>query len=296
MDSTKQPQLIEVLDFRAHINPVLSWILASLVALFCGIMFNALLVNRDTVSRRTHLPAFGFIVFSSLAVSPSESLSSSIAIMLCLIALMNFSRLTFGGNSVSALFFGGFFIALASTALPELAFFMLIAAYIFADAKVGAFRAFFLTLIGFATAIYFTWTGYFMFDKGFVFVDHYLSGFELTTPSLIIDTKTALRNILLVVFGLLGLMSTLNSDAWRNVQPRRWLSFFLLLALSYGVIGLFIENDFGPTSIVSLALSVLMAHFFLIQKRQLLRQVVSLLLFAFAIAGQLISAQIISIN
>lgn len=289
-------QEIDILDFSFQMPSVASWILESFVILICSILINYLMTYRQVVVMRSHLPAFGFIVFSSFGITGSSALAISLSALLALLAFLNLAQLKTQKNPVSALFFGGLFIALSTALVPETAFLLIPALYILSEAKDGYGRSVFLLLVGFMTALYFLWTAYFLFDKGFVFIDTYLASFKFTLPSMLFKLSASIKLLLLVVFAAFGLLSTLASDAWKNVEPRRWLSMWLLMLATFSLVAVFSMVQTSLLAILAMGLAALISPFFLARKRKPIREFLFLALLILCLGFQLLSSQLIALN
>lgn len=289
-------QEIDILDFSFQMPSVASWILESFVILICSILINYLMTYRQVVVMRSHLPAFGFIVFSSFGITGSSALAISLSALLALLAFLNLAQLKTQKNPVSALFFGGLFIALSTALVPETAFLLIPALYILSEAKDGYGRSVFLLLVGFMTALYFLWTAYFLFDKGFVFIDTYLASFKFTLPSMLFKLSASIKLLLLVVFAAFGLLSTLASDAWKNVEPRRWLSMWLLMLATFSLVAVFSMVQTSLLDILAMGLAALISPFFLARKRKPIREFLFLALLILCLGFQLLSSQLIALT
>jgi len=286
-------QEIDILDFSFKMPSVATWILESFVILICSILINYLMTYRQVVVMRSHLPAFGFIVFSSFGITGDSALSISLSALLTLLAFLNLAQLKTLSNPVSALFFGGLFIALSTALVPETAFLLIPALYILSEAKDGYGRSLFLLLVGFMTALYFLWTAYFLFDKGFVFIDTYLASFKFTIPNMLFEASGSVKLLLLVLFTVLGLLSSLASDAWKNVEPRRWQSMWLLMLATFSVLAIFSTIQTNLLAIIAMGLAAIISPFFLARKRKPIREFLFLVLIVLCLGFQLISSQLI---
>lgn len=289
------PQEIDILDVSFSIHGVAAWLLESFVVLVVAVLLNFLLTSRQLVDRRTHLPAFGFIVFSSFGSVAGSMLMVQVSTLLALIAFICLAELKNEKNPVSALFFGGLFIALATTLVPETLFVLFPALYVLTESKIGYGRSIFLLILGFTTALYFIWTGYFLFDKGFVFIDTYLASFQFTLPKNAFEATGIAKLFMLLIFTSFGIISTIASDAWKNVEPRRWFSMWMASLLLFAVTALFSVVQVHLMGMIALGLAALTAPFFLSQKRRPLRETMFVVLLLAALLFQLAAADILAV-
>ncbi|MGB0432447.1 MAG: DUF6427 family protein, partial [Bacteroidia bacterium] len=270
--------------FGAYINATmqnkwLGYAATLLLGFFNSVIINSLFVERESSPRSSHLPAALFLILSGVASQPEYMLQNQLLVVFVLVALFFVQKLEFAVSEVSDTFFAGFFIALATTITPFAVALIVFVLLRVGNTRWGFLRVLFLLIVGFIVPLYLIWTINFLFNNGNVFIESYT---QLYSFSFIGISSKLTDQITLIFFGLIGLISifsTLNSSAYKNVNPRGWLQLWMLFAGTYLIVGLFIKGQNGAFQLAITPVAGFVSFTILGEKRKLLRKLVFYLIF-----------------
>lgn len=271
-------------------RPVLLLVVESLIVVVNGVLINYLLILQEIVPRKTHLPAAILILSSAILLPGQGSISLQLAILFATISSIQLTTLTNKSNLVSGSFFSGVFIALASIVLPYVGILLVHSLLAIRMAKGSNLRMSLLQLLGFLVLIYFFWTGFFLFDHGLGFIENYLSGFRFSISSVFKNYEeipkigTAFTLFLVLIAGF----TSLNHSIMRNVAPRGWMVYWMVMGIVFFLVGTLQENHIPAFSLSLIPLSAILTLFLLTERRKQLKGFLFLLFAAVAILQQVV--------
>lgn len=270
------------------------WLGDALLALINGVIINFLLIHHEIVPRKTHLPAAIFVLSSAVLIPGLGAFPMLLTVLFLAFSTVQLSSLTNNSNLVSGSFFSGAFIGLASIVTSWASIFLIHSLLGIRLAKGSNVKMWMLQLLGFGMMIYFFWTGFFLFNHGFSFIENYLSGFRFSLSHVVINYN-ALPKMGLVVVALLAITSTLTvfgRPIMRNVTPRGWMVYWLGMGATFVLVGLLLADHRQAFSIALIPISATLTLFLLIEKRKALRNVLFLVFILTVIAQQVLTMRL----
>lgn len=274
----------------------LEFCLVSIIAFFNSAILNALLIEKDNSPRGSHVPAAIFILVSSIVSLPHLFLQNQLAVIFILTAVFFVQKLEDRTNVVNDSFFAGFFICLSSMFYPLVALLLILVLFRVVNTKWSVIRVFFLTIIGAIIPLYLIWTAYFLGNNGAGFVDAYFAAYQFTVSNLEFNIANKLSLGFFIVIGLLSVFSMMSSDSWKNVQPRGWLQFWLIIAIIFFTFGLVFKSQNAAFQIAIIPISGFLSFTILGSKRKILRSILFYLLLLVALLDQANSIALINLQ
>lgn len=209
---------------------------SSLAISISGILFNRILADYELIPRSTHLPAAGFILLAALLPNVLGEPFTVLGILMLSIGVFHFIGLQKDIESISELFFTGFFIAIGSFATPGIWPIMLLNLLIVLVLKANPLRPFIMLLVGFAMPYYMVWSGFMLVDQGYSFISSAALDLRPSFNGLVFTLADLL---VMAFFFLLTLQSTIKVLASKDYMVLKlrswyryllWYSFFAVLA------------------------------------------------------------------
>jgi hypothetical protein len=260
-------------------QPILHYSIGVVLLFINSLLLQSLVSNTGIQPRITHLSAAVYMLASGWVLAPNMVLPNLLGTLFCLFAVHSLHRLEMSANEASPAFFSGFLLSISLLFQP-----LLLVLFVFFLYKSLSFRwsigkILYLMLLGMCMPLYFIWTLYFMWDKGYLLFTEirnlFMIGikYEMSKSYLLV-----LVSPFIALVGLAG-WSVMASDAWKNVAPRSWLNFWwassiILVLLGRATLGLneglyFLSLPFGAS----------MPFFLLAPNRKKLRRTVFTLMF-----------------
>ena len=260
-------------------NVWLAYALSLIIAFFNSVVLNSLFVEREGSSRSSHLPSAVFLIFSGIASQIEFMLHNQLLVLFVLVALFFVQRLEQSINEVNDSFFAGFFIALASTLTPFAIVLFVLVIFRAVSTRWSVSRVFFLITLGFLIPLYLSWTLNFLFNNGAGFIESYFSLFTIEFIGLSQKLSDKISLIFLIVIGIISVISTINSEAYKNVNPRAWIQLWMIFSVFFLIIGLFVSKQNGSFQLAITPIAGFLCFTILGAKRKLLRKSVFYLVF-----------------
>lgn len=211
--------------FFGILDGVLIWLAA--------ILFNQTLSTHGFISRSTYAPAATFILFSSLLFGASTNFAAPIGLFFGVLSIIFFMNLMQQDDGTEPAFMGGFFLAMSSIFLPIVWPLLFINMVVIISHKSGAARLIALNLITFLFPYFFIWTGFLMYDHGYLFLSSALVYLTPTLSFLQLDVTTYVSMSFILISLLLAITFTLSSSAFLVLKLRLWYRyFFWMMALA----------------------------------------------------------------
>ena len=248
--------------FIAH--SVWSTVLLFVISLLMAMGWNNALSERGVFKNATIIPAFLFIILSSVF-----SLSSFWICTFILLFVMNKLMLCFQQERPYGLLFdSGFLIGLATIINPICIFFFILTYVAIVVYSTINWRNLLIPVIGLFTPFIFVWTYGFYFDSLLVLNDYYSNFIKWSPPNIEYSLPIIIWSTLLLLLFLFAIRELVQWLTMKSLRSRK--AFYVFFAYSIcAFIGLFFVHDsWNYLLLFALPFTVLSANYFLfIEKR-----------------------------
>lgn len=270
----------------------ISVVIAFILSLSIGLVFNSLINNNEVLFRQSFFPALFFFYLTHIFARQSLITPQLITVVFCLLLIQRFLSLDPRNIRTTPFLDMGFFASAAYCVLPESVFF--IPALIIALVIAGylTFKNFLLLLTGITIPLYFLGMGYFLAQGN---LNTYWQIFSFDFLSFDIERFSHFSVLNYVVLGFIAfvlLISTfdLQSNIAKNtIRTRRalqLLSLFLIAGLASVFFGSSPVNQ--SLTLVALPLSPYLSYYFLKTKKAVWRETLFALFFIILIIAELL--------
>ena len=248
--------------FIAH--SVWSTVLLFVISLLMAMGWNNALSERGVFKNATIIPAFLFIILSSVF-----SLSSFWICTFILLFVMNKLMLCFQQERPYGLLFdSGFLIGLATIINPICIFFFILTYVAIVVYSTINWRNLLIPVIGLFTPFIFAWTYGFYFDSLLVLNDYYSNFIKWSPPNIEYSLPILIWSTLLLLLFLFAIRELVQWLTMKSLRSRK--AFYVFFAYSIcAFIGLFFVHDsWNYLLLFALPFTVLSTNYFLfIEKR-----------------------------
>lgn len=201
-------------------------ILGAVLVWLSSILFNQALSSHGFVSRSTYVPAAIFILFSSLLFGTSGDPAAPVGLFFGVLSVIFFLGLVQRDDATEPVFMAAFLLATGSLFLPIIWPILLVNAVVIMNHKSGAARLVALNFLAFLFPYFFFWTGFLMFDNGYLFLSSSLVYLAPVLSFLHLDVTTYISMSFILIGLLLGVTHTLSSSAFMVLKLRLWYRYF----------------------------------------------------------------------
>jgi len=245
-------------------HPIWANVLLLIIGLLIAMGWNNALSERGVFKNVTIIPAFFFVILSSVF-----ALSSFWICTFLLLFVLNKLMLCFQQDRPYGLLFdSGFLIALATLINPVCIFFFILTYVSIVIYSTISWRNFLIPIIGLFTPFLFAWSYGFYFDSLPSLSDYYFSQIQWTLPYIEYSLAFLLWSTLLVLLFLFAIRELIQWLSMKSLRSRK--AFYLLFAYCVCTFaGLFFTQDSWDYLILfALPFTVLIGNYFIfIQKR-----------------------------
>ncbi len=260
-----------------------SVVTATLLVASQAMLINYIVVRHGILYKDTYLPGLMFVVLSSFYPQQAELTPHLVANLFIMLLFLRLCYLYESPNPLLLVFDAGLYLAIALLFDYDLSIFLpfiLISVVIFTSFNP---RYLLVSLLGIAVPLYFTVSFFYLTDNVDELIVYVRQSFEKTMLKPAISEYEFLLPYIVVV--PVAFFSTVNLQQhfFRNkVKTRRILQCIGLMFL-FGVLGLFIENTNFVYALyyLNIPLCIVMAYFFISDKKYLLKEAIFLLLIMF---------------
>lgn len=274
----------------------LNFVLVAIATFLNSLIFNNLLVEKENAPRNTHLPAAAFIMLCAVVSKSGFLLQNQLLLTAILLFVMFIEQLELALSEVSDSFFAGFFVSLACLINPAAVLLLLLSVFKIINYRWNVLRVLLLEILGFAVPVYLIWTLYFLNNKGAFFIDAYRASFSFELATFNFTGADRLLFIILLAIAALSIISALQSDSWKNVQPRSWMQFWALMGVLFFVLSWIIPEQNQSLMVAILPVAAFFPHALLGKKRRMLRSALFYLLILITLGDELVTSGLINLQ
>jgi hypothetical protein len=248
--------------FQGH--PVWSSVLLFVISLLVAMGWNNALSERGVFKNVTILPAFFFVILSSVF-----SFSSFWICLFIMLFVLNKLMLCFQQDRPYGLLFdSGFLIGLATLINPICLFFFILTYVSAVIYSTISWRNFLIPIIGLFTPFLFAWSYGFYFDSLPSLSDYYFSQIQWTLPYIEYSLAFLLWSTLLMLLFLFAIRELVQWLSMKSLRSRK--AFYLLFAYCVSTFAgfFFTQDSWDYLILFALPFTVLIGNYFIfIQKR-----------------------------
>tara|TARA_Y100000385_G_scaffold138937_1_gene144335 strand:- start:12404 stop:13375 length:972 start_codon:yes stop_codon:yes gene_type:complete len=245
-------------------HPIWSSVLLLAISLLMAMGWNNALSERGVFKNVTILPAFFFVILSSVF-----SFSSSWICLFIMLFVLNKLMLCFQQDRPYGLLFdSGFLIGLATLINPICILFFVLPYLSTAIYTTISWRNLLIPVIGLFSPFLFAWAYGFYFDGLPALSNYYFSFLKWTFPSFEYSLALALWSLLLLLLFFFAIRELIQWLSMKSLRSRK--AFFLLFGYSIcAFIGIFfVQDSWNHLLFFALPFSVLISNYFIfIHKR-----------------------------
>ncbi len=248
--------------FIAH--SVWSTVLLFVISLLMAMGWNNALSERGVFKNATIIPAFLFIILSSVF-----SLSSFWICTFILLFVMNKLMLCFQQERpYSLLFDSGFLIGLATIINPICIFFFILTYVTVVVYSTVNWRNFLIPITGLFTPFLFAWSYGFYFDSLADLSDYYFSYIQWSTPSIEYSHPLLIWSILVLLLFFFAIRELAQWLTMKSLRSRKAFYMFFSYSVCTFIGFFFVEDNWNYLIFFTLPFTVLTANYFIfIEKR-----------------------------
>jgi len=260
---TDHPIFSSLASFFAH-HYTWSNVLLFIIGLLMSMGWNNALSERGVFKNATIIPAFLFIILSSVF-----SLSSFWVCAFIFLFVLNKLMLCFQQERPYGLLFdSGFLIGLATVINPICIFFFIltyVAVMVYSSIN---WRNFLIPIIGLFTPFLFIWTYGFYFDSLPDLSDYYFSYIQWSLPTLEYSLAFLIWSTLVLLLFFLAIRELAQWLTMKSLRSRKSFYVFFAYSICAFVGFFFVQDSWNYLLLFSLPFTVLTANYFLfIEKR-----------------------------
>ena len=260
---TDHPIFSSLASFFAH-HYTWSNVLLFIIGLLMAMGWNNALSERGVFKNATIIPAFLFIILSSVF-----SLSSFWVCAFIFLFVLNKLMLCFQQERPYGLLFdSGFLIGLATVINPICIFFFILTYVAVVVYSTINWRNFLIPVIGLFTPFLFIWTYGFYFDSLPDLSDYYFSYIKWSLPTIEYSLAFLIWSTLLLLLFFFAIRELAQWLTMKSLRSRKSFYIFFAYSICAFVGFFFVQDSWNYLLLFSLPFTVLTANYFLfIEKR-----------------------------
>ena len=245
-------------------HSVWSTVLVFVISLLMAMGWNNALSERGVFKNATIIPAFLFIILTSVF-----SLSSFWICTFILLFVMNKLMLCFQQERPYGLLFdSGFLIGLATVINPICIFFFMLTYVAVMVYSTINWRNFLIPIIGLFTPLLFIWTYGFYFDSLPDLSDYYFSYIQWSLPTIEYSLAFLIWSTLILLLFFFAIRELAQWLTMKSLRSRKSFYVFFAYSICAFVGFFFVQDSWNYLLLFSLPFTVLTANYFLfIEKR-----------------------------
>ena len=261
--ATDHPIFSSVASFFAH-HHIWSNVLLFIIGLLMAMGWNNALSERGVFKNATIIPAFLFIILSSVF-----SLSSFWVCTFIFLFVMNKLMLCFQQERPYGLLFdSGFLIGLATVINPICIFFFILTYVAVVVYSTINWRNFLIPIIGLFTPFLFAWTYGFYFDSLPDLSDYYFSYIQWSPPSIEYSLSFLIWSTLVLLLFFFAIRELAQWLTMKSLRSRKAFYVFFAYSICAFISFFFVPDSWNYLLLFSLPFTMLTANYFLfIEKR-----------------------------
>lgn len=260
---TDHPIFSSLASFFAH-HYTWSNVLLFIIGLLMAMGWNNALSERGVFKNVTIIPAFLFIILSSVF-----SLSSFWLCAFIFLFVLNKLMLCFQQERPYGLLFdSGFLIGLATVINPICIFFFMLTYVAVMVYSTISWRNFLIPIIGLFTPFLFIWTYGFYFDSLPDLIDYYFSYIKWSLPTIEYSLAFLIWSTLVLLLFFFAIRELAQWLTMKSLRSRKSFYVFFAYSICAFVGFFFVQDSWNYLLLFSLPFTVLTANYFLfIEKR-----------------------------
>ena len=261
--ASNHPIFSSLASFFAH-HYTWSNVLLFIIGLLMAMGWNNALNERGVFKNSTIIPAFLFIILSSVF-----SLSSFWICSFVLLFVINKFMLCFQKERpYSLLFDSGFLIGLATVINPICIFFFILTFVAIVVYSTINWRNFLIPIIGLFTPFLFVWLYGFYFDSLPIITDYYFASIKWSPPNIEYSLSLLVWSTLLLLLFLFAIRELAQWLTMKSLRSRKAFYVFFSYSICTFIGFFFVKDSWNYLLFFTLPFTVLTANYFIfIEKR-----------------------------
>ena len=261
--ASNHPIFSSLASFFAH-HYTWSNVLLFIIGLLMAMGWNNALNERGVFKNSTIIPAFLFIILSSVF-----SLSSFWICSFILLFVINKFMLCFQKERPYGLLFdSGFLIGLATVINPICIFFFILTYVAIVVYSTINWRNFLIPIIGLFTPFLFVWLYGFYFDSLPILTDYYFASIKWSPPNIEYSLPLLVWSTLLLLLFLFAIRELAQWLTMKSLRSRKAFYVFFSYSICTFIGFFFVQDSWNYLLFFTLPFTVLTANYFIfIQKR-----------------------------
>ena len=256
--ASDHPIFSSLASFIAH-HYILSNVLLFIISLLMAMGWNNALSERGVFKNATIIPAFLFIILSSVF-----SLSSFWVCSFIFLFVMNKLMLCFQQERPYGLLFdSGFLIGLATVINPICIFFFILTYVAVVVYSTINWRNFLIPIIGLFTPFLFAWTYGLYFDSLADLSDYYFSYIQWSPPSIEYSLPFLIWSTLVLLLFFFAIRELAQWLTMKGLRSRKAFYVFFAYSICAFVGFFFVQDSWDYLLLFALPFTVLTANYFL---------------------------------